>query len=68
MTDEELSKLASRIRLQQEGTPEREAWLERLREEVRAGRYHVDAETLADTLMERVFTRTPRLSQNENEV
>jgi anti-sigma28 factor (negative regulator of flagellin synthesis) len=67
MADEDLGNLARRIRQEAPGTPEREMWLERLRRKLREGTYEVDAEQLADTLIERLFDRPPD-QRNEKDV
>jgi anti-sigma28 factor (negative regulator of flagellin synthesis) len=67
MADEDIVKLARRIRREAAGTPEREVWLQRIREQVRSGTYEVDPEQLADTLIDRLFTPPPD-QRNENEV
>ncbi|MBC7925604.1 MAG: flagellar biosynthesis anti-sigma factor FlgM [Bryobacteraceae bacterium] len=46
-----LAALAFRLRETTEGTPEREALLERIAAEIREGRYEVDADSLADKLL-----------------
>ena len=48
---EQLADLARKLREQSDGSPEREALLERLAEEIRSGRYEVDTDTLAQKLM-----------------
>jgi len=49
-----LTALASRLAELGEGSPEREALLERLAEEIRTGAYEVDADALAAKLLERL--------------
>ena len=47
----DLPALAYKLRTLHEGTPEREAYLQRLREQVRSGTYQVDSEKLAERLI-----------------
>jgi len=53
--DEQLGDLAQQIRKLTDGTPERELYLERLAADIREGRYKVNADELADKLIEEVF-------------
>jgi anti-sigma28 factor (negative regulator of flagellin synthesis) len=48
----DLTALGHRLLEQAEGSPEREALLERLRKQIQSGEYYVDSETLARKLME----------------
>jgi anti-sigma28 factor (negative regulator of flagellin synthesis) len=48
----DIRALARKLRQEQDGTAEREAYLERLRKQIKAGEYNVDAEALADRLLE----------------
>ena len=48
----DLTALAHQLRKQAHGSPEREAYLEELRRQVKSGKYHVDAEALARKLIE----------------
>lgn len=48
---EDLPELLRRLREMEEGSPEREAYLERLATEIREGTYRVDAEELARKLL-----------------
>ena len=48
----DLTALAHNLRKQAHGSAEREAYLEKLRKQVKAGEYHVDAEALARKLIE----------------
>jgi len=50
--EHELAELAHRLRELTEGTPEREAYLQRLADEIREGCYEVDADALALKLLE----------------
>ena len=51
---DELQKLAEEVRKLQPGTPERDAYLEKLRQMVEAGEYRVDANELARKLLNEV--------------
>jgi anti-sigma28 factor (negative regulator of flagellin synthesis) len=46
----DLSALGGELRKLADGTPEREAYLDKLAAEIRAGRYRVDSEELARKL------------------
>src|SRR5690349_12502716 len=46
----DLTALAHSLRKQAAGSAEREAFLERLRQQIKSGEYHVDAEALARKL------------------
>lgn len=48
----ELGALSQNLRKEQEGSPERAAYLEKLRKQVKAGEYEVNAAALADKLLE----------------
>jgi anti-sigma28 factor (negative regulator of flagellin synthesis) len=48
----DLRALGRKLREEQDGSAEREAYLERLRRQVKAGEYNVDAEALANKLLE----------------
>jgi anti-sigma28 factor (negative regulator of flagellin synthesis) len=70
---DDLHELARRLREHTDGTPEREAWLESLAEQVRNGTYSVDAQQLAATLLDRAFSEIspeddPDDDQNRNPV
>ena len=49
---EDLAALARKLREQTDLTPERAAYLNRLAAEIRAGNYTIDAEALADKLLD----------------
>jgi len=51
-TSIDLGALGHNLRKQTEGSPEREAHIERLRKLVQSGEYEVDAEALAQKLMD----------------
>ena len=48
----ELNALGHTLKKEQESSPEREAYLERLRRQIETGEYTVDAEALADKLLQ----------------
>ncbi|HYP04690.1 MAG TPA: flagellar biosynthesis anti-sigma factor FlgM [Bryobacteraceae bacterium] len=48
----DLGALSHNLRKEQEGSPERAAYLEKLRRQIKAGEYEVDADALADKLLE----------------
>jgi anti-sigma28 factor (negative regulator of flagellin synthesis) len=48
----DLRALGHKLRKEQEGSEERIAYLEKLRKQVKSGQYSVDAEALADKLLE----------------
>jgi anti-sigma28 factor (negative regulator of flagellin synthesis) len=48
----DLGALGQKLRQEQDGTAEREAYLDRLRQQIKAGEYQVDAQALADRLLE----------------
>jgi anti-sigma28 factor (negative regulator of flagellin synthesis) len=48
----DLTALAHNLRKHTPGSAEREAFLERLRKQIKSGEYHVDAEALAQKLIE----------------
>ena len=50
--DFDLASVGHELRKQQEGSAERKAHLERLRQKLKSGEYRVDAEALARKLME----------------
>ena len=50
--DFDLASLGHELRKQQEGSAERKAHLERLRQQLKAGEYFVDSEALAQKLLE----------------
>jgi len=52
----DLGALGHNLRKQMEGSPEREAHIERLRKLVQSGEYEVDSEALANKLIEDHFT------------
>lgn len=52
VSPEQLAELARKLREQTPGTPEREAFLNRLAEEIRTGQYQVDTTTLARKLVD----------------
>jgi anti-sigma28 factor (negative regulator of flagellin synthesis) len=54
LSPEQLAELARKLREQSPDTPEREAYLDRLAAEIREGRYEIDTETLARTLIEKL--------------
>ena len=54
VSPEQLAELARRVRELAPDTPEREAYLDRLAEEIRTGRYQVDTEALAKKLIDRL--------------
>ncbi len=49
---DELHRLADELKKLQPGTPEREAYLEKLRVLVESGEYHADADELARKLLD----------------
>ena len=49
---DELAQLATSVREASEGTPEREARLQRLAALIREGKYHVDTNALARKIIE----------------
>jgi anti-sigma28 factor (negative regulator of flagellin synthesis) len=49
----DLTALAHNLRKQAHGSAEREAYLEKLRKQVKSGEYQVDAEALARKLIEK---------------
>jgi anti-sigma28 factor (negative regulator of flagellin synthesis) len=49
-----LATLAGSLRRLTPGTPEREAFLARLAEEIRSGKYQVDEEGLAESLLDQL--------------
>ena len=49
----DLGALGRKLLEEKDGTAEREAYLERLRRQVKAGEYKVDTEALADRLLDR---------------
>jgi anti-sigma28 factor (negative regulator of flagellin synthesis) len=48
----DLGALGHNLRKEQEGSPERAAYLESLRRKIKAGEYRVDSQALADKLLE----------------
>ena len=48
----DLTALADNLRKQAHGSAEREAYLEKLRKQVKSGEYQIDAEALARKLIE----------------
>ena len=48
---EELAEIMRRIREAEDGTPEREAYLQKLAAQIREGTYKVDADELARKLL-----------------
>ena len=48
----DLGALGQKLRQEQDGTTEREAYLDRLRQQIKAGEYEVDPDALADRLLE----------------
>jgi anti-sigma28 factor (negative regulator of flagellin synthesis) len=48
----DLGALGRKLRQEQDGSAERKAYLEKLRKRVKAGEYRVDAEELANKLLE----------------
>jgi anti-sigma28 factor (negative regulator of flagellin synthesis) len=48
----DLGALDRILRREQDGSKEREAYLEKLRKQIKAGEYRVDSEALADKLLE----------------
>jgi anti-sigma28 factor (negative regulator of flagellin synthesis) len=48
---EELAEMMRRIREAEDGTPEREAYLQKLAAQIREGTYKVDADELARKLL-----------------
>lgn len=53
--DQSLKALSERIAELKEGTPEREALLARLAEQIRKDTYQVDADALAKALVKNLF-------------
>jgi anti-sigma28 factor (negative regulator of flagellin synthesis) len=49
---DDLGSLGRKLREEQDGSDEREAYLERLRQKVKTGEYTVDPDALADKLLE----------------
>lgn len=49
---EQIAELARKIREQEANTPEREEYLERIAEQIRAGTYEVDNDALARKLVD----------------
>jgi len=66
--EQQLSELAHRIRELTDGTPEREAYLERLAAEIREGCYELDAEILAQKLIERGVLSDPKSSEPQSSI
>ena len=58
MSREQLAELARKLRQETPDTPEREAFLDRLAEEIRTGRYRVDTEALARKLADKLTSET----------
>jgi anti-sigma28 factor (negative regulator of flagellin synthesis) len=56
---EDLAELSQRLRREQPGTEEREAWLEEMRRRLADGTYEVNARTLADDLLRKAFRKPP---------
>ena len=56
---EDLAALARKLREQTDLTPERAAYLNRLAADIRDGKYSVDAQGLADKLMDDLLTDPP---------
>lgn len=52
LSPEQLAELNRRLRQETAGDAEREAYLDRLAEEIRTGRYQVDTDALAGKLAE----------------
>lgn len=62
----ELAALNRRLRELTPGTPEREAYLDKLAADIRNGRYHTDSKGLADALLRALAVdREPRDSRPE---
>ena len=55
--NESLLALSRRLAEATDGTPEREALLQRLAERIRSGEYEVDAEALASSLLDELAPR-----------
>lgn len=53
----QLSGLASALRTETSGTPEREAKIDRLKREVESGRYRVDSKAVARRLIDDAFQK-----------
>ena len=56
---EDLAALARKLREQTDLTPERAAYLNRLAADIRDGKYSIDAQRLADKLMDDLLTDPP---------
>ena len=56
---EDLAALAAKLREQTDLTPERAAYLDRLAADIRDGKYSIDAQGLADKLMDDLLTDPP---------
>ena len=56
---EDLAALARKLREQTDLTPERAAYLDMLAAEIREGKYSVDAEGLAEKLLDEFLTGSP---------
>ena len=56
LSPEQLAELARKLREQQPGSPEREAFLDRLAEQIRSGEYQIDNEKLARKLAEKLLS------------
>jgi anti-sigma28 factor (negative regulator of flagellin synthesis) len=52
----QLERLRHKLREESPGSPEREAYLERLAEQIRTGKYEVDTEQLARILTEKLLS------------
>lgn len=61
----ELANLNQRLRELTPGTPEREAYLQRLAAEIREGRYQPDPASLADALLKELGTADGGASPEE---
>ncbi|HYO83101.1 MAG TPA: flagellar biosynthesis anti-sigma factor FlgM [Bryobacteraceae bacterium] len=56
---DDLAEISQRLRREQQGTREREEWLEEMRRKVREGTYQVETEQLADDLLRKAFRKPP---------
>ena len=55
---DQLAELARKLQQEAPGSPEREAFLERLATEIRSGRYEVDTDALARILADKLISET----------
>ena len=55
LSAEQLAELARKLREQTPDTVEREAYLDRLTEEIRTGRYQIDTDALARKLADKLL-------------